>query len=155
MARYRQAHYKTRQAKADDRLLRTSDDGYVFDSKQERARYEYLRLDPEITELEVKPVLEIYICGYLLKKLSFDFGYRKDGYGYYEEFKGHFEQEGKLRLKTLLCVAQRRVVVSRVRRNVYEVIEVELKQTAAGVRVIEVETGKGFQYFKTKKGKKL
>lgn len=146
---------RLKQGKANQKLLRTSNDGYVFDSVQERRRYEYLKLDPDVTELEVKPSFDIVIRGFIFAKYSFDFKYIKKGYTFYEEFKGHWIASDTMRFKLLLLAAQpARVIVCMPYRNGYKETEVEVKQQKNGIRVIDASTGGRYDFGRTEKNRK-
>lgn len=146
---------RLRQSRATQKLLRTSDDGHVLDSIQERCRYEYLKLDPEITKLEVKPAAEVIFKGYIFAVYSFDFKYIKSGYTFYEEFKGHWVASDTMRFKLLLLAAQpARVIICMPDRNGYKETEVEVKQQKNGIRVIDVATGRRYDFGRTEKNRK-
>lgn len=146
---------RLKQSKANQNLLRTSNDGYVFDSVQERCRYEYHKLDPNVTGLEVKPSFDIVIRGFIFAQYSFDFKYVKKGYTFYEEFKGHWIASDTMRFKLLLLAAQpARVIVCMPHRNGYKETEVEVKQQKNGIRVIDTSTGGRYDFGRTEKNRK-
>jgi len=146
---------RVKQSRAHQKLLRSSDDGHVFDSVQERCRYEYLRLDPDITWLEVKPSFDVVLKGFIFAKYSFDFSYIKGGYTFYEEFKGHWVASDIMRFKLLLLAAQpARVIVCMPVKNSYKETEVEVKQQKNGIRVIDVSTGGRYDFGRTAKNQK-
>jgi len=146
---------RAQQSRAHQKLLRSSDDGHVFDSVQERCRYEYHKLDPDVTWLEVKPSFDVVLKGFIFAKYSFDYGYIKGGYTFYEEFKGHWVASDIMRFKLLLLAAQpARVIVCMPVGNGYKETEVEVKQQKNGIRVIETATGRLYDFGRTAKNQK-
>lgn len=146
---------RLKQSKANQKLLRTSNDGYVFDSVQERCRYEYLKLDPDVTELEVKPKVAVKVKDYVFAYYSFDYKYIKKGYTFYEEFKGHWVASDIMRFKLLLLAAQpARVIVCMPHKNGYKETEVEVKQQKNGIRVMDAITGGRYDFGRTEKNRK-
>jgi hypothetical protein len=120
---------RVKQSRAHQKLLRSSDDGYVFDSVQERC--------------------------FIFAKYSFDYGYIKGGYTFYEEFKGHWVASDIMRFKLLLLAAQpARVIVCMPVGNGYKETEVEVKQQKNGIRVIETATGRLYDFGRTAKNQK-
>jgi len=88
-----QMHYKGRQVNKY-RAKRTEVDGIMFDSKKEAKRYEVLRDDPAIENLELQPKFDLLVANIetgALTKVGYykaDFRYSVDGEVVIEDVKG-------------------------------------------------------------------
>jgi hypothetical protein len=63
-------------------------DGIKFDSKKEATRYGYLKIDPEVSDLQLQVSFPITINGILICRYIADFVYFRGGFQVVEDVKG-------------------------------------------------------------------
>ena len=71
--------------------VKTEVDGYIFDSKAEARRYEYLKIMEaagQITDLELQPKYPLLVNGKKVATYIADFRYKMAGRIYVEDVKG-------------------------------------------------------------------
>lgn len=128
--RYRQDKWKhlTGTARAEkiaaDREMRTVD-GIIFDSIEERERYELLKRAPGVMDLRCQVKVPLKIYGFRVTVYTIDFYYIERGDQIVEEYKQHFEAKDLLRFKLLIaCLyagsSQPRIKLCRKTRSGYQ-----------------------------------
>lgn len=67
---------------------KTEVDGIKFDSRKEATRYGYLKIDPEVSDLQLQVSFPITINGILICRYVADFVYFRSGVQVVEDVKG-------------------------------------------------------------------
>lgn len=67
---------------------KTEVDGIKFDSRKEATRYGYLKIDPEVSDLQLQVSFPITINGILICRYVADFVYFRGGVQVVEDVKG-------------------------------------------------------------------
>ena len=95
-------------------------DGFTFDSKLEARRYGELRFlekAGKIADLTVHPTFQIFLNGVPICKVELDFRYDELGQVVYEDTKGFYNRESRLKHKLVEAQYGIKVVLVRAARR--------------------------------------